>query len=118
MVEELRKIFVAKEITEDLNKTLITLIPKIRGPETLNNYWLISLCNTMYEIVSKNLVALLRPHLGKLISPHQSAFVPRRRGTDNAIIVQEVIHTISRNNGKTRFMAIKIDLEKAYDKLE
>lgn len=112
------KIFSNKEVLKEINKTLIVLIPKIPGPETLSNYCLISPCNTIYKIVSKVLVARLRPLLGNLISPLQTTFVQGRRGTDNAIIAQELIHTISRKKGKTGFMAIKINLEKAYDKLE
>ena len=41
-----------------------------------------------------------------------------RRGIDNAIIAQEVIHSISKKRGKVGYMVLKIDLEKAYDKLE
>lgn len=37
---------------------------------------------------------------------------------DNAIIIQELVHFISRKKGKEVVMAIKIDLEKAYDRLE
>lgn len=37
---------------------------------------------------------------------------------DNAIIVQELIHSMSKKKGRDGFMAIKIDLEKAYDRLE
>ena len=37
---------------------------------------------------------------------------------DNAIIVQEVIHTIGKTRGKVGYVALKINLEKAYDKLE
>lgn len=37
---------------------------------------------------------------------------------DNFIIVQELIHSIGRTKGKNGLMAIKIDLEKAYDKIE
>ena len=40
------------------------------------------------------------------------------KGIDNAIIVQELIHFINRKKGKLGYMAIKINLEKAYDKLE
>ena len=118
MVEEVRKIFTAMEIAEELYRTHITFIPKILGSETLNNYQPISLCNIVYKIVSKILVARLRPLLGKLISPLQFAFIPSRRGTDNAIIMQELIHMISRKKGRHGFMEVKIDLEKAYDKLE
>ena len=115
MVEEVRKIFTAMEIAEELYRTHITFIPKILGSETLNNYRPISLCNTVYKIVSKILVARLRPLLGKLISPLQFAFIPSRRGTDNAIIMQELIHTMSRKKGRLewgfiREMLIKINL--------
>ena len=64
------------------------------------------------------IVARLRPLLDKLVLPLQSAFVPGRRSVDNAIVVQELIHSIGNKNGKVGYMAIKVDLEKAYDKLE
>lgn len=68
--------------------------------------------------MTKTIVARLQPHLDKLISPLQIAFVPGRKGIDNAIIVQEIIHTLSKKRGKVGYMALKIDLEKAYDNLE
>ena len=37
---------------------------------------------------------------------------------DNAIIVQEIIPSMEKTKGKGGYMALKIDLEKAYDKLE
>ncbi|KAK9984067.1 hypothetical protein SO802_033592 [Lithocarpus litseifolius] len=64
------------------------------------------------------LVARIRPFLDKLVSPLQTTFVLGRKGIDNAIIVQEIVHSISKARGIEGFMAIKIDLEKAYDKLE
>jgi len=60
----------------------------------------------------------LRPMLNKLVSPVQSAFMLGKKGINNAIIVQEIIHTISKKKGRVGYMAIKVDLEKAYDKLE
>ena len=117
-MDEVKKVFLLKEVLEFLNSTLISLIPKIPSSKTLSNYHPISLCNTVYKIVSKVIVARLRPMLDQVISLFQTAFVPSRRGTDNAILVQELIHTVSRKKGKVGYMAIKIDLEKAYDKLE
>ena len=115
---EVKQIFIVNKVPDFLNRTNIVLIPKIAGPETLSNYRPISLCNSIYKIVSKIIVARLRPHLDKLISPLQSAFVPGRRSVDNAIVIQELIHTISKKKGKVGLMAVKVDLEKAYDKLE
>ena len=118
LIEEVRKCFAEKNIPDYLNQTLMVLIPKIHGPETLGNYRPISLCNTAYKVITKIIANRIRPVLSSIISPLQTAFVPGRRGTDNAIIVQELVHTIGKAKGKEGYMAIKIDLEKAYDKLE
>ena len=107
-----------KKNLEFLNKTNVVLIPKIQGLETIGNYRPISLYNTVYKMITKIIVAWLRPMLDKLVSPIQSAFVPGRKGVNNAIIVQEIIHTISKRKGRVGYMEIKVDLEKAYDKLE
>ena len=72
----------------------------------------------MYKVVTKIIVKRLHPFLPKLISPLQTTFVPGRMGLDNMIIAQELIHTMTLEKGKTGFMFIKIDLEKAYDRLE
>ena len=116
--EEVMKVFRERKVPEYLNRTLIVLIPKIQGPETIGNYRPISLCNSIYKIVTKIIVARIRPHLERLVSPYQAAFVPGRRGVDNTIIVQELIHTIGWAKGRNGYMVIKLDLEKAYDKLE
>ena len=113
-----KKVFLERKVPGYLNKTHIAFIPKIQGPETIANYRPISLCNTVYKIITKIIGARLRPHLDKFISPFQAAFVPGRKGVDTAIIVQEVIHSFSKKKGKVGYMALKINLKKAYDKLE
>ena len=118
MVQEVQKIFSEKRVPRYLNETLIALISKIQGLETLGNYRPISLCNIVYKTVTKLIVNRMRPLLDKIISPFQTAFVPGRRGTGNTIIVQELVHTISKAKGKEGYLATKIDLEKSYDKLE
>ena len=112
--EEVENVFLTRKVPKYLNKTHIVLIPKIQGPESIGNYRPISLCNVVYEII----VARLKPHLDSLISPYQAAFVPGRRRADNAIIVQELVHTISRMKRSRGAMAIKVDLKKEYDRIE
>ena len=53
----------------------------------MGRFRIISLCNTIYKVVTKIIVARLRPLMEKLISPLQTTFVPGRKGIDNAIIV-------------------------------
>lgn len=116
--KEVKQIFTSLTMPEYLNRTLITLIPKCSNPESISNYRPISLCNFVYKIVTKLIVARIRPMLSDLISPYQTAFVPGRKGVDNAVIVQKLIHSMSRKKGIGGLVAIKIDLEQAYDCLE
>ena len=76
VVEEVRKVFKDRKVPDFLNRTHIVLIPKVQGPETIGNYRPISLCNTIYKIITKIIVARIRPHLEYLVSPYQTAFVP------------------------------------------
>ena len=115
--DEVHHIFSLGKVPDYLNKTLITLIPKCPNPESIGNYRLISLCNSIYKVVTKIIVAHIRPKLPDLVSPLQIAFVPGRNGVDNVIIVQELIHSMSKKKGCSGIMAIKIDLEKTYDRL-
>ena len=41
-----------------------------------------------------------------------------RRTSDNIILVQEVIRTLRYRRGRTGYIAIKLDLEKAYGRLK
>lgn len=56
--------------------------------------------------------------MSKLIGPCQSSFVPNRQSSDNIIVVQEVFHSMRRKSRAKGWMAIKIDLEKAYDRIK
>lgn len=41
-----------------------------------------------------------------------------KNSTDNSIVLQEAVHSMNSMGGKQRFMVIKLDLTKAYDKME
>ena len=55
------------------------------------------------------------PHL---ISPEQCSFIANRSSCDNIIVAQEIIHSIRIKRRKKGFVAIKIDMEKAFDRLD
>ena len=115
---EVKEAFTSQKVPEYLNQTLIALIPKQLGPELVSPYRPISLCNTVYKVISKIIVQRLRPLLPSLISPMQTAFLEGRRATDNVVIAQELIYSLKRRKGKEGYMVVKIYLEKAYDRLE
>ncbi|KAL6208769.1 hypothetical protein ACLB2K_019714 [Fragaria x ananassa] len=104
-------------IPSNLNHTLITLVPKIPSPQHMQFFRPISLCCTVYKVISKIIVDRIRPLLRKWISPNQVSFVPGRHISDNIMIAQELLHKCKNSKGKKGFMAWKIDLSKAYDKL-
>ena len=72
----------------------------------------------IYKSITKIIVNRIKPFLSKLIGPAQTCFFPRRNIFDTLIIAQKIIHSMRRKKGKTRLMAIKVDLEKAYDMLK
>ncbi|XP_030479314.1 uncharacterized protein LOC115696561 [Cannabis sativa] len=56
--------------------------------------------------------------MDSLVSPIQSAFIPGRWIAESSILTQEIIHKIRHQRGKEGLMAIKLDMHKAYDKME
>lgn len=104
---------------EDANMTCIVLITKCNDPKMMSEFRPISLYNVLYKIISKTLANKLKPYLRSIISINQSAFVPQRLITDNALVAFENFHAMKRRGeGKEGTLALKLDMSKAYDRVE
>ena len=79
----------------------------------------INLCNVVFSITSKVIANNLKKILSSIISDTQSVFVHGRLITDNVLVAFETMHHINgRKGGKKGEMALKLDMSKAYDRVE
>jgi len=101
----------------ETNDALVVLIAKVLKPEKINQFRPISLCNVMFKIITKTMVGRLKGVIYKLIGPAQASFIPGRLSTDNIVVVQEAVHSMRRKKGRKGWMLLKLDLEKAYDRI-
>jgi hypothetical protein len=119
LTDEVLAAISSKSIPEGWNDTTIVLIPKVENPETITQFRPISLCNVVYKVISKVVANRLKGLLPDIISPFQSAFVPGRLITDNFLVAYESYHTIKNKRiGKFGSCAVKLDMHKAYDRVE
>lgn len=88
------------------------------SPASIKDYRPISLSNVAYKSISKILAERLKPRLHRILSENQTAFTPGRLITDNVLIAHELMHSLNTKNLKTKFMALKLDITKAFDKVE
>ncbi|KAL9677471.1 hypothetical protein QQ045_005703 [Rhodiola kirilowii] len=106
-------------LNADLNETLIVLVPKVKKVDKVEDMRPISLCNVVMKIVTKALANRLKELLPGIISQSQSAFLGGRLITDNILIAHEISHFMkSQNKQKIGYLSLKLDMSKAYDRIE
>lgn len=109
----------SRAIPASLNHTYITLILKVKSPEHVTEFRPIALCNILYKLISKVLANRLKKILLEIISESQSAFQFDKAISDNILVAFETLHHMKkRRTGKTDFMTMKLDMSKAYDRVE
>ncbi|GMI74475.1 hypothetical protein HRI_001116800 [Hibiscus trionum] len=102
-----------------INGTNVVLIPKVPNPVSISQFRPTSLCNVLYKIIAKAIVNRLCGLLDLCVDTTQGAFVPGCHITDNILIAYEVLHSLkSRKQGSNGAFALKLDMSKAYDRVE
>lgn len=112
VMEESRRTW---RVLKAFNSTFLTLIPKEQGADSPGMFRPISLCNVILKIITKVQANRLKPSLSGLISPEQTSFTEGRQILDGIILTHEMIHSLKQ--AKTPGMLLKVDLAKAYDKV-
>lgn len=104
---------------QELKRTNVILIPKKKDPMKVSDMRPISLSNVLSKVITKVLMNRLKIFLGDVVSDTQSAFILGRLISDNIMVLYEVMHYLKRKRrGKEGYMALKLDMSKAYDRIE
>ncbi|XP_062103683.1 uncharacterized protein LOC133814782 [Humulus lupulus] len=119
VVEMVRDFFETGVLPREVNDINIVFIPKKKTPEQMGDLRPISLCNVAYRVLAKVLANRMKNIMTDIISDNQSAFIPGRLISDNIMVSYEVMHYLKRKtSGKVGYMALKLDMSKAYDRVE
>ncbi|KAK3206654.1 hypothetical protein Dsin_020700 [Dipteronia sinensis] len=102
----------------DINITIISLIPKSQSSKFMTDNRPISPCNVLYKITAKTVSNRFKNILSEVISEEQCAFIPSRLISDNTKVGFECLHKIKRRKRKNDSMEIKLDMSKAFDRVE
>lgn len=109
---------------EGLNDTNIVLIPKKKNITVVGDLRPITLCNVLMKIITKVMANRMKMLINGVVSNTQSAFIPGwliygRLKSDNVMIAYEIMHYLKgKRTGKDGYMALKLDMSKAYDRIE
>ncbi|KAI0492194.1 hypothetical protein KFK09_026461 [Dendrobium nobile] len=112
-----RCFFNSSHMNKEWKDTLIVLIPKIKNPLTPSNYRPISLCQTNYKIGTTMLVNRLKKGISNLISEDLATFIHERSIAEHYLLAQEIFHKFKISKNKKGMMAVKLDMEQAYDSM-
>jgi hypothetical protein len=98
-----------------LNFGILSLIPKVPGADDIKQFRPIALINVIFKLVSKAYTIRLLPIAHRVISTSQTAFIKGRLIHEGALALHEIVHELKVK--KTRAVILKLDFEKAYDRV-
>jgi hypothetical protein len=98
-----------------LNFGILSLIPKVPGADDIKQFRPIALINVIFKLISKAYAIRLSPVAHRVISTSQSTFIKGRLIHEGALSLHEIVHELKVK--KTRAVILKLDFEKAYDRV-
>lgn len=109
--------FLGSYVPKEISSTTLILLPKVEHVRSMGDFRPISLGNFNGKIISKILairLAILLPHI---VDEEQAGFIKGRTISTHIVLAQELIRDINRKTTGGN-VAFKIDMAKAYDRLE
>jgi hypothetical protein len=98
-----------------INYGIITLVPKGEDASVIQKFRPICLLQVLFKIITKTLTVRSEEFIPKLINSCQNAFIKCRFITDGVSLLQEILKETKVR--KQQGVVLKIDFEKAYDKV-
>jgi hypothetical protein len=98
-----------------LNFVVLSLLPKVPGADSIKLFRPIALINVIFKFISKAFASRLSPIAHWVISPTQTAFIKGRLIHDGALALHEILDEIKFTG--QRAVILKVDFEKAYDRV-
>ncbi len=99
----------------NLNFEIITLLLKQKEASHIKQFRPICLLNVSFKIFTKVMVNRMTGIATKLINPSQMAFMSGKIIMEGVVMLHETIHEIHKK--KMSGVILKLDFEKAYDKV-
>jgi hypothetical protein len=98
-----------------LNYAMIILILKEDEAKSLRKFRPISLINCSFKVFAKALHNRLEMICNRLLAHNQTAFVKGRFILESVVLAHEIIHRAAKR--KEKGLILKLDYEKAYDRV-
>ncbi|OAE26838.1 hypothetical protein AXG93_1429s1030 [Marchantia polymorpha subsp. ruderalis] len=115
-VKMVAKFWAEGVLAETVTEGMIRLIPKTVNKASLKDWRPLTMLTTDYKIIARILAGRLQMLLQKVVSPQQTGFIKGRHMLDNVLalwMAQDAARTYKRQG-----MFVKLDFEKAYDRVE
>ena len=96
---------------------VIALLPKVAGATRLSEFRPISLCNTVYKIISKIIGSRLKLITPLAVQRNHVGFITGRLLCENVPLASELVADFNKP-GKVSRGCLQIDITKAYDNVD